>query len=788
MNDKSLRVLEYDKIRQMLVGYCVSPRAKQMAQQLMPSTQLSQVNIWQAQTSEAQQSLYKQSVHIGKIADIDEGIKIAIIGSILKNRQLLDIADTLRTARTLKRHITNQVDDNIALPILTSYSEQIGIFKTLEEDIERCILTEEEISDNASTTLYNIRRAIENKHAQIRNKLDRIISSDRMQKYLQDALVTIRQDRFVIPVKAEHKSHIKGLVHDQSASGATSYIEPIEIVNLNNELRELGIDERREIERILKMLTAGVAENGEAIKQTLQALVMLDFIYAKGKLSLSYKGAQPNVVESFNIRIKNGKHPLIPQDEVVPSNFYLGENFSSLLITGPNTGGKTVTLKTVGLFALMCQSGLHLPCDYGTHFPVFSRIYADIGDEQSIEQSLSTFSSHMKNIVDILEHVSERSLVLFDELGAGTDPTEGAALAMAILKYVQSKGALSVATTHYSELKHFALSQEGFENASVEFDVTTLSPTYRLLIGVPGKSNAFEISRKLGLKNHIIDSANRFLDSDSIEFEEILAAIERDKLSAEADRDTALKLKLDAEKLMARAKSSDDKIKNQRERALREAKEEARELIKVAKEEADQLVREIREMRSAANIDNRKLEGIRRDLQSKDKALRTGLNLAVDDDGDVPTQLTIGQEVAIATLGQNGTVTDLPDDKGIVGLQVGIMKMSAPLSDLRVIAGATKKKQKPKNHGESRDVSAVRVSAEVDLRGQNLDDAMLMLDKYLDDATISGLRTVTIIHGVGTGVLKKGLTDFMRRHPHVSKMRPGAFGEGGAGVTIVELK
>lgn len=795
MNEKSLRVLEYLKIKDMLVSLCVSEAAKHWAMALMPSRDASEVTHWQAETTEAQRVMLKAGqLHIGRIHGIEPSLKLAEIGSTLYHRALLEIGDTLRTARLLKGFVERQQDEALVLPILMGHAGYIGTFKALEETIERCIMSDTEMSDDASPKLKSIRKTIESKHQQIRSRLDKIITSDAMQRFLQDALVTIRQDRFVIPVKAEHKSHIKGLVHDQSASGATFYIEPLEIVELNNQLKELDIEEKREIERILKEITGQVAHAVDAIRATYHAVIALDQIFAKGKLSLQMKGSEPGINKTMSIRIRKGKHPLIPQDVVVPTDFHMGEDFQSLLITGPNTGGKTVTLKTVGLFALMCQSGLHLPAEEGTRFPIFDAVYADIGDEQSIEQSLSTFSSHMRNIVDILQHVDKRSLVLFDELGAGTDPTEGAALAMAILSYVRKKGALSVATTHYSELKQFALVNEGFENASVEFNVETLSPTYRLLIGVPGKSNAYEISRKLGLDDHIIESAKRFVDTESVAFEDILNAIDANRKQSEAFRLETEQINRDAQTLKRRMQQEEQKIKEQRDKVVNQAKAEARELLKRAKEEADSLVKELREMRAHASVDNKRLETIRKDLKEKTQALADNIIKDAVDAGEVPEQLKLGMEVFLTTLGQPGSIVALPDDKQMVQVQVGIMRTSVPLASLRTYY--TPEQPKPSKFSPARrqdkskaDASkTVSVRSELDLRGQNLEEAIQALDQYLDHAVRSSLQQVCIIHGMGTGVLKKGVTDFMRRHSHVKSQRPGEYGEGGAGVTIVTLK
>ncbi len=786
MNQKTLRILEYDKIKTMLRDYCVSHRAKLACDALEPFKTKLEVERALDETTEAFNALVKKDVHVGAIGDVDYALKMAEIGSSLNAAQLLQMNDSLRTARNLKKYINDIAANFCEVPILSGYALTIGNFSAIESEIERCIVSETEISDAASAQLRQIRRSSEQKQAQIRLRLDSMISSSNMQKYLQDSLITIRQDRFVIPVKSEHKSHIKGIVHDQSGSGATSYIEPIAIVNLNNELRELAIAERREIERILLEISQMIAAEADRIRMTLSALTRLDFILAKGKLSIALRGAAAQINDAHKIVIKNGKHPLIARQSVVPITFYIGEDFTSLLITGPNTGGKTVTLKTVGLFSLMTQSGLHIPADHGSTFPIFEGVYADIGDEQSIEQSLSTFSSHMKNIVDIIDRVDRRTLVLFDELGAGTDPTEGAALAMAILNDVKSKGALSVATTHYSELKHFALATAGFANASVEFDVVTLSPTYRLLIGVPGKSNAFQISKKLGLNEAIIASANRLIDKENIAFEEVLGAIEENRRQSEAARDEAIRLKLEAQKINDKAVDKQQRVEAQRNRVLKEAKEEARHLIKQTRAEADALLRELKEMRQNIDFDNRRFEQIRRDLKRKDKALQPSLER--QESGAIPKRLKIGQEVMIATLGQRGAVLSLPDGRGDVQLQVGIMKMNANIEDLRIVEQSGAAKQRAKAKRAARDVSAHVVKREIDLRGQTLDEAELNLDKYLDDAALSRHDEVTVIHGVGTGVLKRGLNAFMKHHPHVKSVRPGAFGEGGAGVTIVKIK
>ncbi len=784
MNSKALKVLEYDKIIMQLESLCVSDTAKDKARTLVPLEDFAAINQALDETSEAESALLKHDISIGKIINIKPALKQASIGSVLNNKQLLDITDSLRSARNLKRYI-KMVSSEGDFPVLVGLGEQITSNKSLEEKIESCIKSETQLFDNASSKLAQIRRAIENKQLEIRQRLDKMVQTPAMTKYLQDNVITIRDDRFVLPVKSEHKNHVKGIVHDQSGSGSTFYIEPMAIVNLNNELRELFLAEQKEIERILADLTVLVAEYSVELELTNKITEELDFIFAKGKLSIEMHATRAGINQERKIIIKKGKHPLLDPKTVVPINFELGGDYRSLLITGPNTGGKTVTLKTVGLFALMTQAGLHLPTEAGSSFPIFEEVFADIGDEQSIEQSLSTFSSHMTNIVDIVNNCSDKALVLFDELGAGTDPTEGAALAMAILSKVYEQNALTVATTHYSELKHFALSKAGFKNASVEFDVDTLSPTYKLIIGTIGKSNAFEISRKLGLTPEIINDAKNFLDDDALAFEDVVQAVESDKKRLENELKTAEQLKADAEILFERARVTAEKAKNQREKNLANAKIEANKIVKETKAEIDQLLKELRQFKANQKVDFKKLEELRQRAREKEKSLRTGIVAEEVTTGKVPKKVKIGQEVMVATLNQRASVLELPNSKGDVKVQVGIMKMNVNIKDLRL----TEQRKKQKYQFQKvREVSAQVVRSEIDLRGQNLDEARFNLDKYLDDAAISGLSQVTVIHGIGTGVLKKGIPAFLKKHAHVKSMRAGVYGEGGAGVTIVTLK
>lgn len=790
MNEKSLRVLEYYKIIERLEAEASSQLGKALCKSLRPSTDQETIQNNIAETSEAVELMIKFSnPPIGPIYDLGHAVKMAEIGGMMMPGQLLQVSDTLRTARTLKGYLLKSIDTSEAFPTLKSLAAVIVPLKSVEDAINNAIIGENQISDNASPALRKIRRDIESKNASVKSKLEHLVRDQDSKKYLQDSLVTIRQDRFVVPVKSEYKGMVKGLVHDQSSSGSTLYIEPFAVVELNNEIRELKLKEQAEIERILLALTALVGENPEAVRSNQDCLATLDFIFAKGKLALSMKAVEPEVNKEGKIRLKNGRHPLLDPAKVVPSNFWIGEHFKTLLITGPNTGGKTVTLKTVGLLSLMMQSGLHVPADYGTKMAIFDGVFADIGDEQSIEQSLSTFSSHMTNIVEILNTASKNSLVLFDELGAGTDPTEGAALAKAILDKLYRWQVTTIATTHYSELKEYALVTEGVENASVEFDVNTLSPTYRLLIGVPGKSNAFEISKKLGLSPEIIEAAKTMIATEDIVFEDILANIERSRKAADDERDLALKLRLESEQIKKRLAEREDKLNDQKEKILNQAREEAKKVLKAARDEADALAKEIRQIgNQVQKSDAKRVEEMRRQIKQKVDDLSQ-----VEIDGEdyvyteLPAQLKVGDSVKVLSLGQVGTVASLPDKNGEVAVQVGIMKVNVPISQLKLAEAYAEKKPK-KVAAKSGGIRMTSVKNEVDLRGLNVDEAMLILDKYLDDAYLAHHQSVRIIHGVGTGALKAGLQKFFKGHHHVKTFRPGGYGEGGLGVTVIELK
>ncbi len=652
------------------------------------------------------------------------------------------------------------------------------------------IISENEISDNASHTLRSIRRQIISKNEAVKDKLNSLISSQNNKKYLQDSIVTMREGRYVVPVKAENKGNIPGLVHDMSGSGATLFIEPMAVVQLNNELKELELKEREEIERILMELSKLVGQEAESIGGNQNILQDLDFIFAKGKLALDMKATRPILNKEGYINIKKGRHPLLNVAKVVPIDVYMGKDFNSLIITGPNTGGKTVTLKTVGLLTLMGQSGLHIPADFNSNLAVFDQVYADIGDEQSIEQSLSTFSSHMVNIVDILKNVRQNSLILFDELGAGTDPTEGAALAMSILDHLLKLNVRTMATTHYSQLKLYALTTDNVKNASVEFDVESLSPTYKLLIGIPGKSNAFEISKRLGLEDYIIDYARNLISAENVEFEDVLQAMEKDRKATEESRQEAERYRIEVEALKENLAKEKEKTKDMREKILKKAREDARDIFRAAKEDADNILGDLREISFEIEREkNKKIQEAKDQLKSK---LKDAEGLASERIIDIksnkpPKNLRVGETVEALGFGQIGTVLEEPDENGNVKIQVGIMKINAHIRTLK----RRKSEEKEKIQTSTKKIMSSKsknIKSEIDLRGKNLDEAFLDLDKYLDDAYIAGLKEVSIIHGKGTGVLRDGIKDYLRSHKNVKKSRFGSLSEGGDGVTIVEMK
>ena len=787
MNKRVLVTLEYNKIVDHMKSFCFSDMGKKGLEEIEPCADAKAIESKQKETAEAFSMITRRGrVPFGAFYDVDKYIQTARIGSYLTPKQLLEVSDSLRTTRRVKQYIEDDVFEGNH-EILDGIASGILAAKHIENEIDRCIEGEAEISDHASQKLANIRRGIEAKNASIRAKLQGIIASPNIQKYLQDSLITIRGDRFCIPVKQEYRNQVRGMIHDRSASGSTLFIEPMAVVNINNELKELKLKEEAEIERILYEITALVGESADSILNNQSLMIELDIIFAKARHASEINGVEPIISTDGFTHIKKGRHPLIPGNEVVPTDVWIGKDFRTLLITGPNTGGKTVTLKTVGLLTLMAQAGFHIPADYGTRINVYREIFADIGDEQSIEQSLSTFSSHMKNLIGILSDADAGDLVLLDELGAGTDPTEGAALAIAIIENLYAKEVTTIATTHYSELKHYALTKKGVENASVEFDIKTLSPTYRLLIGIPGKSNAFEISSKLGLTDKIIEKAKKYLKRENIEFEEILTKIQEDRQAAEEERDAALRIRLEADKMKKNYNEKYGRLQEQREKELNKAKEEARKIIKEAKISAEALIKELKNAGNASGKEaNRLIDDTRKALKGKLEETYEGMGDIAVNTEIRPEDIRPGQSVLLLNINQEGTVVTKPDRNGDLLVQAGIMKINVNYKNIKLLRKAkARMDSRIQNLAKSKSSS---ISPEIDIRGTNVEEAIFIIDKYLDDASLARLQNVRIIHGKGTGLLRKGLHEHFRKHPHVKSFKVGEFNEGGIGVTVVEIK
>ena len=790
MKSKALRTLEYNKIIELLVQQAISEPAKKELSKLKPMTNRGDILDGLAETSEAVDVIVRKgSLPLGQIYDIEDHLYFVKKGGTLTMRQLLHILYNMKVTSNV---ITFLKSDLPQLPILDGIREILVTFPRLIEKIDMSIISEDEMSDNASSELKNIRRAMARQNDAIKNRLNHILNSQDNRTYLQDAIVTMRDGRYVIPVKAEHRGKFPGIVHDQSQTGATIFIEPQVIVNLNNELRELELAEKAEIERILAELSSNVCEHFHDLMNNQKLLVTLDKIFAKAKLSVKMKAECPVIADGGELELKEARHPLIQSKKVVPINVSVGGDYTTLVVTGPNTGGKTVTLKTTGLLVLMAQSGLHIPAASTSRIPIFEQVFADIGDEQSIEQSLSTFSSHMRNIVEILYKVDNKSLVLVDELGAGTDPTEGAALAIAILENLKSWGAYTIATTHYNEIKKYALSTEGVENGSMEFDIETLSPTYRLFIGIPGKSNAFEISRKLGLDEELIDRAQTLLERGDIEFEDVLDSIEKDKRRAEAERDEAIRLNLEMKKQQEDLEKRQAKLEEQERDIIAKAKEEARDILKEARETANDVSKELRRLSKLDSLGerNKRFDKSRKKLKDAEDKVAEKLIRRVNQQPVSASELKVGDKVRVLTLDQAGEVLSLPDEKGDLTVKIGIMKANINLKDLMVLESEPKEKPQNKGsrYGSLYKAKAQSISVSINVQGKNLDDAEYEVDKYLDDAYMAGLREVTVIHGRGEGILKDGLRQLFRRHKHVASYRKGRYNEGGEGVTIVTLK
>ena len=747
----------------MLAEKAGSEMTRKIISELRPFDNVSQIRESQGETTEAVRLInYKGPLPVGGFYDIEESVSFARKGGTLTMAQLLKILYNMKTAERVVSFLKGDIPE---VPIICSVTELLAVHKRLSEEIDRCILSEDEMSDNASGELRSIRRAMVRQNEALKVKLNHILNSADNKTMLQDSIVTMRNGRYVIPVKQEHRGRVPGIVHDQSGSGATLFIEPQAIVNFNNELRQLELDEKAEMNRILKELSEGVSEYYHDLVNNQKLLLTLDLFMAKGKLSMDMGGEEPEINEDGIMDLKSARHPLIAADKVVPIDISIGGEYRTLVITGPNTGGKTVTLKTAGLLSLMSQTGLHIPAAIGSRLPVYHQIFADIGDEQSIEQSLSTFSSHMTNIVDIVQEADKESLVLLDELGAGTDPTEGAALAIAILERLYSMGAYSVSTTHYTELKKYAISTDGVENASMEFDVETLSPTYRLIIGVPGKSNAFEISRKLGLSREITDRARELLQEGDIAFEDVISALEEDKRIAEEERDEAILINIEMKRQKEDLEKRAIKFEEQKEKEILRAKEKAREIINEAKEVSKEVQEELKALARLESMGERTagFDRNRRRLREIEKKNRNTIKRETNDNPVDPASLSLGQ--------------------------VGIMKIGVNVSDIMLIDnGKPKKKKKASGYGKLYKKKAQTVSMSVDVRGKNMDDAVMDVEKYIDDAFISGLKEVTVIHGRGEGILRKGIRDMLKRNKNVDGFRSGGFNEGGDGVTIVNLK
>ncbi|MBQ1821610.1 MAG: endonuclease MutS2 [Clostridia bacterium] len=784
MNERAIRSLEFDKIRAQCASHAASDIGREFVDALEPVDDLAEAEKLLRQTWEADGICRRiGGSPIDSFPDARVTLQRVRAAYALSPAELLNLAACLKASRRARERLLSG-DDETELHRLAN---PLSSHSTIEDEIARCILTEDEISDNASPELSRIRRQMRITAERVKEKLNNIIKSPAYQKYLQEPIVTVRNGRYAIPVKAEHRAQIGGLIHDQSGSGQTVFIEPTAVVELGNALRQLQAEEKREIERILAGLTALIAPYADELYQSLMLLGNLDCIFAKAILARDMRAYCPKLNDRRIIHIKNGRHPLIDKNTVVPISVWIGDGYDTLIVTGPNTGGKTVTLKTVGLFTLMASAGMFLPADESSEIAIFREVFADIGDEQSIEQSLSTFSAHMTNLVSILKDAGEDTLVLLDELGAGTDPNEGAALAQAILKHLHECGATTFATTHYSEIKAFALTHEGMQNASMEFDVDRLCPTYKLYIGIPGKSNAFEISKRLGLDEAIIDRAREFLKHEDVAFEDVLSGAEQQRKLAEQQA-SALTEELDRAKAEREALETERKKLKEDRAAIREkAREEARAFVQQTKHEMDALISELRQVK---NIDTKALE---RAIQSSRDKLRESANKLTDTaepnpaEGEIPTSVIRGQTVRVVSLNNTATVLKPQDAKGQVQVQAGLIKVFVPLSDLRLIEQKkTPVRETTKPREIMTDIKTMKY--ELDLRGYLVDDAILEIDAFIDDCVRTGRSEFNIIHGKGTGALRAGVQNYLKTHPRVKSFRIGAYGEGDAGVTVVTLK
>ena len=799
MNQKALKTLEYTKIIAQLEEFAASEPGKKLCRELVPSTSLEEIRTWQAHTTDAVSRIrMKGSLSFAGTKDVGGSLKRLDIGSSLNIPELLALSSLLTAAARAKAYGRHESDEE-AFDSLEPYFAGLEPLTPLNNEIKRCIISEDEVADEASPGLSHVRRSMKNIASRIHNQMNALLNSNR--SYLQDGVITMRDGRYCLPVKAEYKNQVAGMVHDQSSTGSTLFIEPMAIVRLNNELRELEIQEQKEIQAVLASLSEQAAPHIDAIRMDMELLGQLDFIFAKAGLSRHYRCSAPVFNDKGYIHIKDGRHPLLDPKTVVPINIWLGKDFDLLVVTGPNTGGKTVSLKTVGLFTLMGQAGLHIPAWEGSELAVFDEVFADIGDEQSIEQNLSTFSAHMTNTVRILNQADARSLCLFDELGAGTDPTEGAALAIAILSFLHNMKCRTMATTHYSELKVFALTTPGVENASCEFSVETLRPTYRLLIGVPGKSNAFAISQKLGLPDYIIEDARSHLEAK----DDLLASLESSRLTIEKEQEEIKAYKEEISQLKTRLTQKEERLKERQDKMMKNAAEEAQRILREAKETADQTIRQINKLGTAAGY-NKELEAERAKL--RDQLKKTDDKLAVKAKGPSqpisPKKIKIGDGVKVLSLGLKGTVSSLPNAKGDLFVQMGILRSQVNIRDLELLkeddisatlsdgSGGrniwTPAKGKGTGSGKIKMSKSFSVPTEVNLIGMTVDEAMPVMEKYLDDAYLAHMPSVRVVHGRGTGALKNAVHQRLRKLKYVKEFRLGEFGEGDSGVTIVTFK
>ncbi|OOB78627.1 MAG: hypothetical protein ATN34_01530 [Epulopiscium sp. Nele67-Bin002] len=797
MNNKAIYKLEFNKVREMIVPYAVTDEAKDIINRLQPTPIPSEVYRLQNETLDAlNMSIKKGKPPINKVLEIQTATKRVQIGAILSAAEILNVGKVLKTSRLLKKYSKEEVQ-GLTFETLIPYFEVLALYPELEHEISRCILGPNEFSDEATPTLSSIRKQKARLHNQVRETIQNILHGQTYKDMLQEAVVTIREGRYCVPIKVEYKSAFKGIVHDQSQTGATVFMEPASVVEMNNKIRGLMSQEEEEIEVILSKFSDSIAEIIEELNITFEAICKLDVIFAKSEFAIKINARTPNLNERGYVNIKGGRHPLLSPSDVVPIDVYVGgDDFTTLLITGPNTGGKTVTLKTIGLFTIMAQCGLQIPAKEGSELAIFDDVFAGLGDEQSIEQSLSTFSAHMKNIVQILEKMTTNSLVLLDELGSGTDPIEGAALAMSILEHLRKQKICTIATTHYSELKLYALSTNGVENAACEFDIKSLRPTYKLLIGIPGKSNAFAISQKLGFPTHLIEDAKVFLEKENIKMEDILVELEYSKKTAQIEKENALKFRQETETLKEEIKQQRQKLEKSRQKILKRAEDKAQEILRNVEMETEQILKEVRQAARQAQvtIDENALQDVKKktkDIISGQKELmHKQMGISPNKKKKALQDVKVGEQVLVLTYNQYGTVTTEPNNNGEVIVQMGILPLTVHVSDIERSKPPKEKVTKPIIGAKqsNRMSKAISIRPEVDLRGMMVDEAMTAVDKYLDDAYLSGLKQVTIIHGKGTGVLREAVTNMLRKHPHVVSYRLGKYGEGENGVTIVEIK